>query len=100
MTVAVGEPVQVMSGCLEDLRGGLGGLDDQGIVRTLRQLEELSRRTQSVMLDVVAEAEARGIAAREGFGTTPRLLAAMLRCSAAEARTRTEQAALVGPRRA
>ncbi len=100
MTVAVCEPVQVISSCLEDLRGGVSGLDDTRIVDTLRQIEELSRRTQSVMLDVVAEAEARGIAAREGFATTQRLLSAMLRLSAAEARTRTEQAALVGPRRA
>ncbi len=52
------------------------------------------------MLEVVAEVETRGIAGREGFGTTPRMLSAMLRCSATEARTRTEQAALVGPRRA
>ncbi|MGH4010413.1 MAG: DUF222 domain-containing protein [Pseudonocardiaceae bacterium] len=100
MTVAVCEPVQVISSCLEDLRDGLSGLDDNGVVRTLREVEELSRRAQSVMLDVVAEVEARGIAAREGFGTTRRLLSAMLRCSAADARTRTEQATMVGPRRA
>ncbi len=100
MTVAVCEPVQVISSCLEDLRGGVSGLDDKGIVRALRQIEELSRTTQSVMLDLVAEAESRGIAAREGFGTTPRLLSATLRWSAAEARTRTDHAAMVGPRRA
>lgn len=100
MTVALSEPVQVVSRCLDDLRGGLGRLDDREIVDTLRQAEEISRRAQSAMLDVVAEVDARAIAAREGFGTTPRLLVATLRCSAAEARTRTEQAAMVGPRRA
>ncbi|MGH3971876.1 MAG: DUF222 domain-containing protein, partial [Pseudonocardiaceae bacterium] len=100
MTVAVREPVQVMSSCLDDLRGGLSGLDDNGIVQTLRDIEEISRKAQSVMLDVVAEVEARGIAARQGFGTTPRLLGATLRLSAAEARTRVEQAGMVGPRRA
>ena len=68
MTVAVSEPVQVVSSCLDDLRGGLSGLDDRGIVDTLRQVEEISRRAQSVMLDAVAEAEARGIAAQQGLG--------------------------------
>ena len=100
VTVAVCEPVHVVSSCLDDLRGGLGGVDDLGIVDTLREIEEISRRAQSAMLEVVAEADARGIAARQGFGSTPRLLAATLRLSAADARTRTEQAAMVGPRRA
>jgi hypothetical protein len=100
VTVAVSEPAQVISSCLENLRGGLSGLHDDEIVHALRQIEELSRTTHSIMLDVVAEADARGIAGRTGFGTTPRMLSAMLRISAAEARTRTEHAAMVGPRRA
>jgi uncharacterized protein DUF222 len=99
VTVAVGEPVQVISSCLENLRGGLSGLNDDEVVHVLRQIEVFSRSTHSVMLDVVAEAEARGIAARTGFGTTARMLSAMLRVSAAEARTRTEHAGMVGTRR-
>ncbi|MGH3773302.1 MAG: DUF222 domain-containing protein [Pseudonocardiaceae bacterium] len=51
------------------------------------------------MLELVAEADARAIAAREGFGSTQRLLAGMLRLSAAEARMRVEHAAMVGTRR-
>lgn len=78
----------------------LSGLHDDEIGRALRQIEELSRTTHSVMLDVVAEAETRGIAGRTGFGTTSRMLSAMLRVSAAQARTRTEHAAMVGARRA
>lgn len=97
MTVAVDEPVQVISSCLEDLRGGLNGLTDDEVVHALRQVDKLSRTAHSVMLDVVAQAEARGIAGRTGFGTTPRMLQ-MLRLSAAEARTRIEHAALVAPR--
>lgn len=100
MTVAVSDPVQVIAGCLENVRGGLSGLHDDDIVHALRHIEELSRITHSVMLDVVAEAEARGIAGRTGFGTTARMLSAMLRVSAAEARTRTGHAAMVGSRRA
>ncbi len=99
MAVVVSDPVQVISNCLENVRGGLSGLHDDEIVHALRQIEELSRATHSVMLDMVAEAEARGIAGRTGFGTTSRMLSAMLRVSAAEARTRTEHAAMVGTRR-
>ena len=100
MTIAVSEPLHSMSSCLDTVRESLCGLDDNGIVQTLREIEELSRRTQSVMLDVVAEADARGIAARAGFGSTARLLAGMLRLSTAEARIRCEHAAMVGARRA
>ncbi|HEU0087781.1 MAG TPA: DUF222 domain-containing protein [Pseudonocardiaceae bacterium] len=99
MTVAVREPGQEMSSCLDSLRATLSGLDDKGVAQALREIEVLSRKTQSVMLDLVAEADARGIAAREGFGNTARLLAVMLRLSAAEARTRVEHAGLVGARR-
>ncbi|MGH3931362.1 MAG: DUF222 domain-containing protein [Pseudonocardiaceae bacterium] len=99
MTVALSEPLQSLSSCLDSVRGSLRGLDDQGIVQALREIEEVSRTTQSVMLEMVAEAETRGIAAREGFGSTARLLAGMLRLSAAEARTRCEHAAAVGTRR-
>ena len=100
MTVAVCEPMQAMSSCLDSVRASLLGLDDNAMVQTLRDIETVSRQVQSVLLDVVAEVDSRGIAAREGFGTTRRLLSATLRVSAAEARTRVEQAAMVGPRRA
>ncbi|MGB8995803.1 MAG: DUF222 domain-containing protein, partial [Pseudonocardiaceae bacterium] len=100
MTVAVRDPVATMSPGLDDLRTTLSGLDDKGVTQTLRDVEALTRATQSVMLDVVAEAEARGIAVREGFGTTADLVAAMLHLSAADARARVEHAAMVGTRRA
>lgn len=58
-----------------------------------------SRRTQSVMLDVVAEVESRRLAAQQGFGSTTQLLSSILRLSAAEARTRVDQADLVGTHR-
>jgi Domain of unknown function (DUF222) len=99
VTVAVCESVAAISSCLDSVRETLGGLDDKGITQTLRDIEKLSRETQSVMLDVVAEVDARGIATREGFSTTQRLLAGMLQLSAAEARTRVEHAAVVGTRR-
>ncbi|MGH8921792.1 MAG: DUF222 domain-containing protein, partial [Actinomycetes bacterium] len=99
MTETVREPVQVLSSFLDSLRVSLIGLDDKGIAQALRELEVISRQARSVMLDAVAEVETRGIAAREGFGTTQRMLAAMLRLSAAEARMWAEHAAVVGTRR-
>jgi hypothetical protein len=97
--MAVCEPVAAMSSCLDSLREILGGLDDRGIVDTLRDVESLSRRTHAVMLELVAEADSRGIAVERGFRNTGQLLAGMLQLSAAEARTRVQHAAVVGTRR-
>lgn len=100
MTAAVCEPVVTMSDCLDNVRGSLAGLDDGGITRVLRDVEALSRKTQSLMLELVAEADSRGIAAHGGFGNTARLPAGMFQLSAAEARMRVEHAAMIGTRHA
>lgn len=97
---AVSDSVRQVSDCLDGLHETLAGLDDSAVTEALREVEVLSRKAQSVMLEVVTEADARGIGAREGFGNTARLLAGMLRLSAAEARTRVAHAGLVGTRRA
>lgn len=99
MTIAVRDDVQEMSSCLDNLRATLNGLDDNGITHTLRDIETISRKTHLLMLETVAEAEARGLAAREGFGNTARPLATMLRLSATEARARVELACAVSTRR-
>lgn len=99
MTAALREPMDALSDFLDSVRGTLGGLDDEAITQTLREVEEFSRATQSVMLDLVAEIDSRGIAARGGFGSTARLLAWMCQLSAAEARLRVENASMVGTRR-
>ena len=99
MSVALGQPVDVMSSGVAGLREMLPSLDDDGIVQALRDIEKHLRQAQSVMLEVVAQVESRRLAAREGFGSTARLLAGMLQLSAAEARQRVEHAALVGARR-
>jgi hypothetical protein len=88
-----------MSDRLASLRTTLHGLDDKALLQRLREIEVLSRMTQSVMLDVVAEIDSRMIAGREGFGVTARLLSNALALSMAEARMRTEHAALVSTRR-
>lgn len=99
MSVVLCEPVDVMSAGLTSLREMVSGLDDDGVVQALRDMETHLRQTQSVMLDLVAEAESRRIAVRSGFGNTARLLAGMLQLSTTEARQRVENAALVGTRR-
>jgi len=88
-----------MSDRLDSLRGTLSGLDDKKITQTLRDIEVLSRQTYAVMLDLVAEADSRAIAAREGFGSTQRPLAGMLHLCGGEARAQVEHAAMVGTRR-
>lgn len=99
MSVALGDPVDVMSGCLDSLRKMLSSLDDKQIVPALRDIETYLRQTHSLMLELVAEAESRRIAAQVGFGNTARLLAGTLQLSAAEARQRVEHASMVGTRR-
>src|SRR5919199_1568406 len=99
MSVALAQPVDVMSRGVAGLREMLPSLDDDGIVQALRDIERHLRQAQSVMLEVVAQVESRRLAAREGFGSTARLLAGMLQLSAGEARQRVEHAALVGTRR-
>lgn len=96
MGAVAGEQLRAVSDCVDRVRASLRAVDDSEIVQALRDIELLSRTMQSVMLDVVAEIEARRIATREGFGTTARLLAGMLRLSAGEARTRVEHAGWVG----
>jgi hypothetical protein len=91
--------MRTVSNCLDTVRSALRDVDDNQIVQVLHDIECVSRQAMSVMFDVIAEIESRGLAAREGFGSTARLVGAMLRLSAGEARMRTEQARLVGLRR-
>ena len=98
--------------------GIVGGLGDNGVVTTvvedtsvlalasdaelrecLRHAEVGLRQSYARMLDVVAEVENRTMAQAEGFRDSAALLSRMLRISAAEARTRVEHAAQLGPRR-
>lgn len=98
VTAAVCEPVAALSDALEGVRGSLRGLDDKMITQALREVEVVSRKAQSVMLDLVAEIDSRGVAGRAGFGATQRLLASVLHLSMAEARMRVEHAGMVGAR--
>ncbi|MQA13837.1 MAG: DUF222 domain-containing protein [Pseudonocardiaceae bacterium] len=94
------DPVQLVSDGLQRLRESVPGLSDTEVQERVRAVESLSRQAHSVMLDLVAEMQARNLAGHTGFGSTARLLADMLSLSKAEARTRVGHAEQVGTRRA
>jgi hypothetical protein len=85
MSVAMREPVDTLSSCLDRARATLRALDDEGVIHALHDIEGHLRKTHSVMLELVAGAESRRIAAHGGFNTTARLLAEMPQLLAAEA---------------
>ena len=90
---------QAMAACLDQWRAGIVGCDDAGLRDQVRDLEAASRMLHAVMLEAVAELEARNLAATTGFGTTKRLLAGMLHLSATEAGMRVTHATQLAARR-
>ncbi|MGH3772877.1 MAG: DUF222 domain-containing protein, partial [Pseudonocardiaceae bacterium] len=94
------DPRQAMATCLTQWRDQIGECDDAGLQEQVRGIESISRMLHSVMLDAVAELDARNVATTTGFGTTKRLLAGMLHLSATEARTRVAHATQLTARRA
>jgi hypothetical protein len=66
----------------------------------VRDIESASRMLYSVMLDTVAELDARDIAVTVGFRNTKQLLAGMLNLSSTEAGARVAHAGQLAPRRA
>ncbi|MGH3943493.1 MAG: DUF222 domain-containing protein [Pseudonocardiaceae bacterium] len=70
-----------------------------GLLEVLREAEADFRRSYARILEVVAELDAENAGAVSGFGTTGRLLAGVLNLSKSDAKTRTEQAGLLSPRR-
>ncbi|MGH3807000.1 MAG: DUF222 domain-containing protein, partial [Pseudonocardiaceae bacterium] len=62
-------------------------------------IEVLARKTHATMLELVAGMDTAGIAGEQGFGSTWRLLSAMLDLSAGQARTRVRDAEQLATRR-
>ncbi len=63
-------------------------------------IEVLARKTQATMLELVAGLDASRVTGEQGFGTTGKLLAAMLDLSADQARARIRADEQLGTRRA
>jgi hypothetical protein len=66
----------------------------------LRAAETEVRSARARALAILAEPEAAAVAQRAGYGTTRRMLAAVLRVGSGEARLRVAAAEQLGPRRA
>lgn len=93
------DPLQSVPDGLRQLRETIPVLADRQLQDRVRAVESLSRQVHAVGLELVAELQARNVAAGAGFGSTRRLLAGMLGLSRAEARTRVAHAEQVAPRR-
>ncbi|MGH3481314.1 MAG: hypothetical protein ACRDQD_31420, partial [Nocardioidaceae bacterium] len=65
---------------------------DDELLAELCALETRMRSTWAQMLSVVAEVDSRGIAGKEGYGTTVELVRALARVTRAEARARVTAA--------
>lgn len=63
MTETLSSPLQVIAGCVAEVRSSLSGLDDGVVLDLVRGMESASRMVYSVMLDAFAEVDSRGLAA-------------------------------------
>ena len=88
-----------MVACLDQWRQSIVECDDAGLPDRVRDIESVSRMVYSVMLDTVAELDARNIATTAGFRNTKQLLAGMLNLSATEAGARVAHATQLSARR-
>lgn len=75
-------------GCVDALRESVSALRGPELLDAVCGVEVLARKTYAVMLELVAGVEAAKVAGEQGFGSTARLLAAMLDLSAGQARAR------------
>ena len=93
------DPRQAMVACLAQWRHSIVECDDAGLPDRVRDIESVSRRVYSVMLDAVAELDARNIATTAGFRDTQQLLTSMVNLSPTEAGIRVAHAAQLASRR-
>lgn len=95
----VRDPLADVADCLARVREAIPRLGDREVEQRVRAVESLSRMTNALGLELVAELQARNVAAGAGFGSTKRLLAGMLGLSQGEVRTRVAHAEQVASRR-
>jgi hypothetical protein len=67
-------------------------VSDDELLAELRMLETRMRSTWAQILSVVAEVDSRGIAGKEGYGTTVELVRALARVTRGEAPARVAAA--------
>jgi Domain of unknown function (DUF222) len=93
------DDLQVALGCVDTLRESVPVLREQELLDAVCGIEVLARKAHATMLELVAGLDAAGVAGEQGFGTTWRLLSAMLDLSTGQARARMRDAEQLATRR-
>jgi hypothetical protein len=93
------DDLQAAVACVDALRESVSSLCGQELLDAVCGIEVLTRKTHATMLELVAGLDAAKIAPEQGFGTTWRLLSAMLDLSAGQARARVRDAEQLATRR-
>ncbi len=93
------DDLQAAVACVDALRESVPLLRGQELLDAVCGIEVLTRKTHAAMLELVAGLDAATVAGEQGFGTTWRLLSAMLDLSAGQARARVRDAEQLATRR-
>ncbi|MGH3785333.1 MAG: DUF222 domain-containing protein [Pseudonocardiaceae bacterium] len=93
------DDLQAALGCLDALRESVPSLRPQELLDAVCGIEVLARKVHATMLELVAGVDAAKVAGEQGFGTTWRLLSAMLDLSAGQARSRVRDGEQLATRR-
>jgi len=94
-----GDDLQAALACVDALRESASSLRPQELLDAVCGIEVLTRKTHAAMLELLAGLDAAKVAGEQGFGSTWRLLSAMLDLSAGQARARMRDAEQLATRR-
>ncbi len=93
------DDLQAAVACVDALRESVPSLRGQELIAAVCGIEVLTRKTHAAMLELLAGLDAAKVAGEQGFGTTSRLLSAMLDLSSGQARARVRDAEQLATRR-
>ncbi|MGH3792151.1 MAG: DUF222 domain-containing protein [Pseudonocardiaceae bacterium] len=93
------DDLQAAVACVDALRELVPALRGQELLEAVCGIEVLTRKTHAAMLELAAGLDAAKVAGEQGFGTTSRLLSAMLDFSNGQARALMRDAEQLATRR-
>ena len=93
------DDLQAALACVDALRASVPSLGGPELIEAVCGIEVLTRKTHATMLELLAGLDAAKVAGEQGFGTTSRLLSAVLDLSAGQARARVRDAEQLATRR-
>ena len=93
------DELQAALACVDALRESVPSLRGQELLTAVCGIEVLARKTHAAILELAAGLDAAKVAGEQGFGTTARLLSALLDLSAGQARARMRDAEQLATRR-